>query len=176
VTGCGAAIADSQTPVASVGGYVSKTELPSSTLGPEANPYFPTQAPPTPIATPRPWTWRQRLDLTCPLAPVVTVEQRYALKLLGAAEYRCFYRVVQYESRWRVAVVNPWSGACGLGQAKPCAKMSGKVPDWQTNPQAQIRWVVWYMRSRYGSCYGAAAHEFGWRDEAGAWTKGHGWY
>jgi hypothetical protein len=34
--------------------------------------------------------------------------------------------------------------------------MASAGPDWRTNPETQLRWMIGYCRSRYGSVCGAA--------------------
>lgn len=55
--------------------------------------------------------------------------------------------IVQRESGWNPAAVNPTSGACGLAQALPCSKISG---DW-SDPVNALRWQHGYVQDRYGS-------------------------
>ncbi|MFD4788871.1 transglycosylase SLT domain-containing protein [Streptomyces sp. NPDC058459] len=68
-----------------------------------------------------------------------------------AAQYNAFSRIVEHESGWNVAAKNSSSGAYGLVQALPAAKMSSAGSDWKTNPATQIKWGLNYMNSRYGS-------------------------
>ncbi len=68
------------------------------------------------------------------------------------------------ESGWRWNATNPTSGAYGIPQSLPAAKMASAGPDWRTNPATQIRWGLGYIAGRYGSPSGAWAHEqkYGW--------------
>jgi hypothetical protein len=43
------------------------------------------------------------------------------------------------ESGWNPYATNPLSGAYGIPQSLPAAKMASAGPDWQTNPATQIR-------------------------------------
>jgi len=63
------------------------------------------------------------------------------------------------ESSWNVSAENPSTGAFGIPQAVPGAKMSAAGPDWQTDAATQIRWGLRYIRDTYGSPCGAWAHE-----------------
>ena len=63
------------------------------------------------------------------------------------------------------APTNPSSGAYGIPQALPAAKMASAGSDWRTNPVTQIRWGLDYIESAYGSP--CAAESF---------KQGHGWY
>lgn len=46
--------------------------------------------------------------------------------------------------------------AYGIPQANPGYKMASHGPDWRTNPETQLRWMIDYCRNRYGSVCGAA--------------------
>ncbi|MFI1731752.1 transglycosylase SLT domain-containing protein [Streptomyces acidicola] len=81
------------------------------------------------------------------------------------AQYRCFARIVDRESDWRVTATNTSSGAYGLVQALPGSKMASAGRDWRTNPATQIKWGMRYMNNRYGSPCGA------WR-----FWRANGWY
>ncbi len=48
--------------------------------------------------------------------------------------------------------------AYGIPQAYPGTKMASAGPDWRTNPETQLRWMIGYCRARYGSVCGAAYH------------------
>jgi len=68
------------------------------------------------------------------------------------------------ESSWNVYASNPWSGAYGIPQAVPGAKMASAGRSWQTSARVQIRWGLRYIRARYGSPRRAWGHEIslGW--------------
>jgi peptidoglycan DL-endopeptidase CwlO len=68
------------------------------------------------------------------------------------------------ESGWNVYAENPYSGAYGIPQALPGAKMATAGPDWRTSARTQIRWGLRYIRSTYGSPLRAWEHEvtYGW--------------
>jgi transglycosylase-like protein with SLT domain len=55
------------------------------------------------------------------------------------------------ESGWRTNALNSASGAYGIPQALPAAKMASAGPDWRTNPATQIAWGLQYIRQRYGT-------------------------
>ena len=63
------------------------------------------------------------------------------------------------ESGWNVHAENPYSGAYGIPQADPGAKMAAAGPDWPANATTQIRWGLRYIRSTYGSPRLAWDHE-----------------
>jgi hypothetical protein len=81
------------------------------------------------------------------------------------AQYNAFSRIVEHESGWNVTATNSSSGAYGLVQALPGAKMASAGSDWKTNPATQIEWGLDYMNSRYGSA-----------TDAWAFWQANGWY
>ncbi|WKX70092.1 transglycosylase SLT domain-containing protein [Streptomyces sp. XD-27] len=79
-------------------------------------------------------------------------------------QFKCFSKLVERESGWRVTVTSP-TGAYGLLQALPGSKMASAGADWRTNPATQISWGLEYIKDRYGSpC------------EAWAFWRSKGWY
>jgi len=85
--------------------------------------------------------------------------------MVPAGQFHCFDEVITHESGWDVTAVNPGSGAYGLGQALPGDKMASAGADWRGSASVQIRWVLGYMDSSYGS-------------PCGAWDfwQAHSWY
>lgn len=73
------------------------------------------------------------------------------------------------ESGFRVNATNPTSGAYGIPQALPAAKMASAGPDWQTSAATQIKWGLQYIKDTYGTPAAAWAHELasGWYDQGG---------
>jgi len=78
--------------------------------------------------------------------------------------FSCVNNIFSRESGWRVNAENA-SGAYGIPQALPGSKMAMFGSDWQTSATVQVKWGIWYMKSRYGSPCGA------W-----AFWQVHGWY
>lgn len=76
----------------------------------------------------------------------------------GPEQWPALDALVMRESGWRVTAQNPSSGAYGLPQALPGEKMASEGADWRTNPVTQIRWMLKYVQSRYGSPQNALAH------------------
>jgi hypothetical protein len=94
--------------------------------------------------------------------------QQIARAMLGSygwssSQFGCLRSLWNAESEWNVYASNP-SGAYGIPQALPGAKMASAGPDWQSNPATQIRWGLGYIKGLYGSPCGAWAHE-----EADGW-------
>ncbi|NUR58657.1 MAG: lytic transglycosylase domain-containing protein [Catenulispora sp.] len=88
-----------------------------------------------------------------------------AKSMVPSGQFGCFANIIERESGWNVHATNPGSGAYGLGQALPGSKMASAGSDWRDNPVTQIKWVLSYMDSRYGS-------------PCGAWSfwQSHSWY
>jgi uncharacterized protein YabE (DUF348 family) len=80
-------------------------------------------------------------------------------------EWYCLYQLWQKESRWSHLISNRSSGAYGIPQALPGSKMATIAPDWQTNPETQIKWGLGYIARSY-------------KTPCGAWQKSRasGWY
>jgi hypothetical protein len=76
----------------------------------------------------------------------------------GRDQYSCLVALWTRESNWHWNSYNRGSGAYGIPQALPGAKMAEFGSDWQTNPETQVRWGVNYIKHRYGSPCGAMAH------------------
>lgn len=64
--------------------------------------------------------------------------------------------VIQHETGWNPAAVNPSSGACGLAQFLPCSAAKAGA-DW-SDPVNALRRADAYARSRYGGWPQAVAH------------------
>ncbi len=77
---------------------------------------------------------------------------------LSSGEFSCLDQLWEKESGWSTTADNPSSSAYGIPQALPGSKMSSAGPDWQANPETQIRWGLGYIRDRYGSACGAWGH------------------
>jgi hypothetical protein len=73
----------------------------------------------------------------------------------GQDQMQCLIPMWTRESNWNLHAANPSSGAYGIPQALPGGKMAMFGDDWQTNPATQIKWGLWYVKSRYGSPCGA---------------------
>lgn len=77
--------------------------------------------------------------------------------------------VAMRESGWNQFARNPGSGAYGIPQALPPGKMGAAANPPESNPTAQIDWMVSYIRSTYGTPVQAWQHElnYGWYDKGG---------
>jgi hypothetical protein len=89
--------------------------------------------------------------------------QQIAEAMLGSfgwssSQFACLDPLWAEESGWSVTAENP-SGAYGIPQALPGAKMASAGPDWQTNAATQIEWGLEYIKDTYGSPCAALGHE-----------------
>jgi hypothetical protein len=84
---------------------------------------------------------------------------------LSSSEFGCLDNIWSQESGWNVRADNPSSSAYGIPQALPGSKMSSAGPNWESNPETQIRWGLGYIRDRYGSACSAWSYK-----------QGAGWY
>ena len=84
---------------------------------------------------------------------------------LDTSQFSCVDNIWTRESGWNVHADNPTSSAYGIPQALPGSKMASAGPDWENNPETQIRWGLQYIKSRYGTA-------------CSAWSfkEAHGWY
>lgn len=89
--------------------------------------------------------------------------QAYAKKLLAqygwSNQWGAFADIVARESGWRVNATNASSGAYGIPQALPGSKMASAGADWRTSGYTQLRWMMAYIKSRWGNPANADAHE-----------------
>ncbi len=102
-------------------------------------------------------------------APNAGTAQSIAYNMLASfgfatSEFSCLDNIWVRESGWVYSAANS-SGAYGIPQALPGAKMASAGADWQTNPATQISWGLGYIKSVYGT-------------PCGAWSfwQAHGWY
>lgn len=88
--------------------------------------------------------------------------QNYAKALLAqngwSGQWNSFNNLVNGESGWQWDISNPShhgytdeKHAYGIPQALPPSKMASAGADWKTNGYTQLRWMMSYIRSRYGS-------------------------
>lgn len=101
--------------------------------------------------------------------------QAYAKQLLAkygwAGEWNSFNSIVMAESGWNYKARNAQSGAYGIPQALPGSKMSSAGSDWQTDGDTQLRWMMSYIKGRYGDPNAAwSFHQKNNWYSAGAWS------
>lgn len=75
----------------------------------------------------------------------------------GDDQWVCLDNLWSHESGWRVNASNA-SGAYGIPQAMPGAKMASAGSDWSTNAATQISWGLSYIAGKYGSPCAAWSH------------------
>jgi cell wall-associated NlpC family hydrolase len=101
--------------------------------------------------------------------------QTYAKSLLGqygwSGEWDSFNKIVMSESGWNVSATNPSSGAYGIPQSLPGNKMAKAGNDWRTNGDTQLRWMMDYIKGRYGDPNAAWSYHQSHNSYAvGAWS------
>jgi hypothetical protein len=79
-------------------------------------------------------------------------------------QWHCLDHLWRRESHWNHLARNRWSGAYGIPQALPAAKMRSAGGDWRKSATTQIRWGLDYIARRYGSPCAAWGHS-----EAAGW-------
>ena len=101
--------------------------------------------------------------------------QAYAKALLGkfgwSNQWDDFNSLEMSEAGWNVSATNKSSGAYGLAQALPASKYNSAGKDWKTSGETQLRWMMDYIKGRYGSP--SAAWSFHQKNNwyaAGAWS------
>lgn len=73
----------------------------------------------------------------------------------GDDQFSCLVTMWNHESGWNPHAENPGSGAYGIPQALPGAKMGTSGSDWRNNPATQISWGLNYIKTRYNTPCGA---------------------
>lgn len=80
--------------------------------------------------------------------------QSYAKKLLAkygwSGQWGAFNALEMSEAGWNPKATNPQSGAYGLAQALPAGKYASAGSDWKTSGETQLRWMMGYIKDRYG--------------------------
>jgi cell wall-associated NlpC family hydrolase len=144
-------------PLASIGGYVGATD-----------PYAP-RAPGATVPAGGIGVPAFAGGASAPAAPgALNQYQSFANSLTtatwGPGQFAYLNLLWQRESGWNPAATNPVSGAFGIPQALPAAKMASAGLDWATDPYTQIIWGIDYIRATYGTPQAAWAHElaFNW--------------
>ena len=96
-------------------------------------------------------------------------ERQIAIRLLhrfhwSRRQFRDLEPLWARESSWNVHAENPYSGAYGIPQAVPGAKMASAGRHWRSCARTQILWGLRYIKGRYGSPAAAWRHELatGW--------------
>lgn len=94
----------------------------------------------------------------------VQAARDYAQSVLSRTSWRCLDVLADRESGWRVHAGNKSSGAYGIPQALPGSKMAWAGDDWRDNATTQIKWMIHYIKGRYGNPCIALDHSYrtGW--------------
>lgn len=109
----------------------------------------------------------QRMPTKTPAPPPADIDPSsnralgYRLMLefgFGEDQWAALDALWRRESGWNHLAKNPRSGAYGIPQSLPAAKMAVVGGDWRTNPETQIRWGLAYISARYRTPDRAWAH------------------
>ena len=140
------------TPVTGIAGYVGATDPYAATLT--------AGIPSGGIAAPIPVSGGS-LGVAAPatLNQYQSFAQNLANRTWGPGQFPYLNLLWVRESGWNPAAVNPTSGAFGIPQSLPPAKMASAGLDWATSPYTQIIWGIGYIRAAYGTARAAWAHE-----------------
>ena len=92
----------------------------------------------------------------------------------SGAEWAAWNTLMMHESGWNQYARNPSSGAYGIPQALPPGKMGAAANPPQSNPAAQISWMIGYIRSVYGDPIRAWAQYYAHPGGVGYYDRG-GW-
>lgn len=80
--------------------------------------------------------------------------------------------LINAESGWNPHARNGSSGAYGIPQSLPASKLASAGKDWKDNPITQIKWMVNYIKGRYGTAMAAESFHkrVGWYANGGIAT------
>ena len=92
------------------------------------------------------------------------------IKTYTERNHPCLARIIEHENKAYDPTLDYGGGhgnvyePYGIPQANPGYKMRSAGPDWATNPFTQLRWMINYAISRFGSECAALAHRLanGW--------------
>jgi hypothetical protein len=93
----------------------------------------------------------------------------------GSEEWPAFKELIQKESSWEVGNINPFSGACGLGQAYPCDKLPGGCLG---DASCELDWAIGYIqgKSYNGVAYNTPKKALHFWKYIAPTINGHNWY
>jgi hypothetical protein len=92
----------------------------------------------------------------------------------SGAEWAAWNTLMMHESGWNQYARNKSSGAYGIPQALPPSKMGAAANPPQSNPAAQISWMIGYIQSTYGDPIRAWAQYYNHPGGVGYYDRG-GW-
>lgn len=90
----------------------------------------------------------------------------------SGAEWNAWNTLEMHEAGWNQYARNSSSGAYGIPQALPPSKMGAAANPPQSNPTAQIRWMIGYIKGRYGDPINAWAQYYNHPGGVGWYAKG----
>lgn len=94
---------------------------------------------------------------TAPPSPASAAATKSIFRMYAAsygwvgAEWVAIEQIVgEEDASWDVHATNPNGGAYGVPQALPGSKMASAGPDWQNSAATQAKWMMAYIKGRYG--------------------------
>jgi hypothetical protein len=97
----------------------------------------------------------------------IACDQAFLVQQVGSAEAACAEGVIKDEDNTYAPVRyfgdnpanSPYDTPYGIPQANPGSKMASAGADWLTSATTQLRWMIEYVKQRYGDFCGALANE-----------------
>ena len=80
---------------------------------------------------------------TTPVPALKEIARQMVEEKFGKGQFEAFDYIIFHESGWNPNAINESSGACGLGQALPCSKITDH------SDLGQLNWTIDYIRDRY---------------------------
>lgn len=173
-TATASVVADANTPPITLTAHRTEAPLPDQTLVVDATAEMPAlvnfdlpkvinppKPRPKPSTAPVPQATSERAVSTPRKPAAVTTTsgaQAYARGRVGSAQFACLLNLWNRESGWNAHAENVSSGAYGIPQSLPGAKMASAGADWRTNPITQVNWGLNYIKSVYGTPCAAWGH------------------
>jgi len=127
------------------------THTPKKTAKPSPKPTSTATKSPSPKPKPTHTSTPTPKATTASAGTSVADAKAYAQSVLSSADYAALDQLAIHESSWNPHAVNPTSGAYGIPQALPGDKMATISSDWRDNAVTQVKWMINYCQSRYGS-------------------------
>lgn len=155
VTMAGCGVRDVQTlEVHSVVDIISTpTPEPTPTLTP-----VPVTPVPTPVPTPRIATADERASVCRGTNKQITECMAVAYFNWAGEQWKALDFIVMHESSYDIHACCGYGPCWGIPQACPGKKMRSEGSDWRDNVWTQVRWMLRYIKSRYGDPIGARSH------------------
>ena len=87
----------------------------------------------------------------CDEGDIVCLARQMTIDKFGEGEWPAMDELIRRESNYNVYATNCHSGAYGIPQSLPPHKMASEGDDWRDNPKTQLKWMLAYIETRFGS-------------------------